>query len=175
MRPLKDWEKLLRDRMRREIAQNAAVIGGAKKRIERLQLDIAKAKDASSRKALEDELRTAIEEMPAELRAPRLYTGDVTPERLQSLLVEHNEAMSVFSDEPGIFAVLGGAYSGGQVMLDVFLQGYSGMAVRVDRAGRVAHLDRPALTFGLLLQNEVLRDVAGNPRFRGSGLLVPST
>jgi hypothetical protein len=172
MWPLKDWEKLLRERMRREIAQNIAVIGGAKKRIERLQHSIARAKSTEARKEHEDELRNEIEAMPTELRAPRLYTGDVTPERLQSLLVEHNEAMSVFSDEPGIFAVMGGAYSGGALMLDVFLQSYSGMSVRVDRAGRVAHLDRPALTFGLLLQNDVLKDVAGNPRFRGSGLLA---
>ena len=44
--------------------------------------------------------------------------------------------------------------------------------MRVDRAGRCAHLDQPALTFGLLLQPAVLADVASSSRFRDTGLLA---
>ena len=47
--PLVHWEKLLRDRMRGEIAKVNAQRAVAKKRIERLQVDAAKAKDASER------------------------------------------------------------------------------------------------------------------------------
>jgi replicative DNA helicase len=44
--------------------------------------------------------------------------------------------------------------------------------MRVDRASRSAHVDKPALSFGLLMQPDVLAEVADNRRFRGSGLLA---
>lgn len=110
--------------------------------------------------------------MPQELRAPRLFTGDVTAERLQALLVEHSERMAVLSDEAGIFLIMAGMYSGGMASLDVFLQGHAGTPMRVDRADRAAHVDRPALSFGLALQPGVLAEVASSRRFRDSGLLA---
>lgn len=166
------WEKLERDR-RPEIARNAAARMVAKKRIEKLTKDAVNAENDEDRerlrKLIEDEENT----MPAEIIAPRLYTGDVTAERLQALLVEHGERMSVLSDEAGIFLIMAGMYSGGMASLDVFLQGHAGTPMRVDRAGRSAHVDKPALTFGLALQPGVLADVANSRRFRDSGLLAP--
>ncbi len=45
--------------------------------------------------------------------------------------------------------------------------------LRVDRRSRPAeHIDRPALTLGLAVQPEVLRDIAQMPGFRGKGLLA---
>jgi putative DNA primase/helicase len=44
--------------------------------------------------------------------------------------------------------------------------------MRVDRATRAVHVDRPALSFGLLVQPGTLADVAGSKRFRDSGLLA---
>jgi putative DNA primase/helicase len=110
--------------------------------------------------------------MPDELRAPRLFVGDVTLERLQALLVEHGGRMSILSDEPGIFLILAGLYNGGSANFDVALQGHAGSPLRVDRAGRSAYVDRPALSFGLLLQPGILADVASSRRFRDSGLLA---
>ena len=170
--PLVYWEKLLRDRMRGDIARVNAKRAVAKKRIERLQQDGAKAKDASERAAITAEIEREEIEMPDELRAPRLFSGDTTAERLQSMLVEHGERMAVHSDESGIFLVMAGIYNGGVANLDVFLQGHAGSAMRVDRAGRSAHVDQPALSFGLLLQPGVLSEVAGSRRFRDSGLLA---
>jgi putative DNA primase/helicase len=80
--------------------------------------------------------------------------------------------MAVLSDEAGIFLIMAGMYSGGMASLDVFLQGHAGTAMRVDRAGRLAHVDKPALSFGLALQPGVLADVASRQRFRDSGLLA---
>ena len=54
--PLVYWEKLLRDRMRGDIAKANAQRAVAKKRIERLQQDGAKAKDASERAAITAEI-----------------------------------------------------------------------------------------------------------------------
>lgn len=110
--------------------------------------------------------------MPDELRAPRLFTGDTTAERLQAMLVEHRERMAVHSDEAGIFLIMAGIYNGGSANIDVFLQGHAGSPMRVDRAGRSAHVDKPALSFGLMLQPGVMSEVASSRRFRDSGLLA---
>ena len=170
--PLVHWEKLLRDRMRGDIARVNATRAVAKKRIEKLQQDAAKAKDGGERAQLTAEIEREETEMPEELRAPRLFTGDTTPERLQAMLVEHGERMAVLSDEAGIFQIMAGLYNGGAANLDVFLQGHAGTPMRVDRAGRSAHVDQPALSFGLLLQPGVMADVASSRRFRDTGLLA---
>ena len=170
--PLVHWEKLLRDRMRSEIARINATRAVAKKRIERLLQDAAKAKDASEREQIRAEIEREETDMPEEARAPRLFTGDTTAERLQALLVEHGERMAVHSDESGIFLIMAGIYSGGAANIDVFLQGHAGTPMRVDRAGRSAHVDQPALSFGLLLQPGVMAEVASSRRFRDSGLLA---
>lgn len=166
------WEKLLRDRMRRDIARVNATRAVAKKRIEKLLQDAAKAKDASEREAIRADIESEEMGMPEEIRAPRLFTGDTTAERLQALLVEHGERMAVLSDEAGIFLIMAGLYTGGAANIDVFLQGHAGTAMRVDRAGRLAHVDKPALSFGLLIQPDIMSEAAGSARFRGSGLLA---
>lgn len=170
--PLVYWEKLERDRLRSEIARTTAARLVAKKRIEKLTKDAVNAENEADRERIRKLIQEEEEAMPPEIRAPRLFTGDVTAERLQALLVEHGERMSVLSDEAGIFLIMAGMYSGGMASLDVFLQGHAGTPMRVDRADRCAHIDKPALTFGLALQPGVLADVASSRRFRDSGLLA---
>ena len=170
--PLIRWEKLERDRMRAEIARAWAAREVALKRIEKLKMDAAKAKTPEERQLVQNEIQREREETPAEIFAPRIFTGDITSERLQQLLVEQDERMTVLTDEAGIFGIMAGQYSGGTASLDVFLQGHSGTAMRVDRAGRLAHLDRPALSFGLALQPGMLTEAAKSGRFRDSGLLA---
>lgn len=170
--PLLHWEKLLRDRMRPDIAKVNATRAVAKKRIERLLQDAARAKEPAEREAIRLEIEREETETPAELYAPRLFSSDVTGERLQALLVEHGGRMAVLSDEAGIFQIMAGMYNGGAANNDVFLQGHAGSAMRVDRAGRFAHIDKPALSFGLLIQPATLADVASSSKFRNNGLLA---
>lgn len=168
--PLTYWEKLMRDRLRDDIAKVNAKRAVAKKRSEKLLLDAGKAKDEHERRALESEVQREELEMPDELRAPRLYTGDATAERVQQMLVEHGERMAVVSDEAGIFLVMAGLYNGGAANIDVWLQGHAGSPMRVDRGGRAAHVDKPAVSICLAIQPGVLSEVAGNRRFRDSGI-----
>ncbi|MEU7868033.1 DUF3987 domain-containing protein [Dactylosporangium sp. NPDC049140] len=103
---------------------------------------------------------------------PRLIADDVTSEQAASLLAEQGGRLAVLSAEGGIFATLAGRYSGAP-NLEVFLKGHAGDMLRVDRRSRPAeHVDRPALTLGLAIQPEVLRDIASMPGFRGKGLLA---
>lgn len=166
------WEKLERDRMRGDIARNAAAREVAEKRIERLKADAAKASTAEDREALTAEIQREKELMPLELRALRLFSGDINSEGLQRSLVENDGMLSVLTDEGGIFAVMAGMHTGGLSSLDVFLQAHAGTHLRVDRAGRSAYVDRPALSFGMALQPGILRDAAKSRKFRDSGLMA---
>lgn len=170
--PLLRYEKLERDRLRPEVVRAASTRLVTKKRIEALALRASKTPDRDDREQLRKEIEEEELGMPKDLCYPRLFTGDCTPERVQQLLCEHGERMAVLSDEAGIFQILAGQYSGGMANIDAFLQAYSGSPVRVDRAGREAHVDRPALSFALMLQPGVLADVASSKRFRDSGLLA---
>ena len=170
--PLVHWEKLERDRLRRDIVSVNAARAVAKKRIEKLIRDASNADSDEARQRLREEIEREEEAMPVEIHAPKLFTGDVTSERLQSLLVMQGERMSVLTDEAGIFLIMSGIYSGGNASIDVFLQAHAGSPVRVDRAEREAYLERPALSFGLALQPGILADVASGRRFRDSGLLA---
>jgi putative DNA primase/helicase len=67
--PLVHWEELLRDRMRSAIIRTSATRAVAKKRIERLLQDAAKAKDESEREGIRNEIAREETDMPDEARA----------------------------------------------------------------------------------------------------------
>ncbi len=172
--PLIDWEVEQSEKLKVEIADTATKIAVNRKAIDRLEGEASKAKDAAERRVLIEEINKLKADTPEELREPRLWTNDITPERLQSLMVDHGEKMGLLSDEGGIFEIMGGLYSNGNANLDVFNKAHAGSAVRVDRGGRTVYLQKPALTFGLAIQPEVLNGFgSGNKRrFRGIGTLA---
>ncbi|MFG1605871.1 DUF3987 domain-containing protein [Actinoplanes sp. NPDC049265] len=103
---------------------------------------------------------------------PQLVADDVTSETAQQILAAQGGRIAVLSPEGGIFATMAGRYSG-TPNLEVFLKGHAGDMMRVDRLSRDGgHVDKPALTMGLAVQPEILRDIAGMPGFRGLGLLA---
>ncbi len=171
LKPVLLKEAKLADQMRPEIVERDTLRKISQRRAEKLQADAAKEDSPVRRGEIVAEITDLAEQTPDELRPPRFFTGDVTPERLQGMLVEHDGRMSVVSDEGGIFAVLAGLYSGGESVVDVALQAYSGSPVRVDRGSRTAVIDRPALTFGLGMQPGLLQDMAptAKRKFRSSG------
>ena len=170
--PFNHWEKLHADRKRPEIARVNAARRVAKKRIERLEQDAAKAKDASEVESIRAEIERVELETPEEIRPPRLFTSDATPERIQSMVVDYAGRMAVLSDEAAIFLAMGGLYSGGKANIDVVLQGHAAGTLRADRATRSAHVDRVAVSMGLLIQPGTLADFAKSSVMRENGLLA---
>ncbi|MDP1918595.1 MAG: YfjI family protein [Myxococcales bacterium] len=111
-----------------------------------------------------DEASEASEQLKALKKAgtpaPRLWATDVTDERLASLMQENGGHAAVWSAEPKLFRVAGGAYTkGGGPATDVLLQAYSGDQVRVERqmAGSI-RVDRPRLTVALESQLKPVQD-----------------
>ena len=170
--PALDWEKVLADRMRRQIARNEAVRSTTLKRIEALKQQAGKA-DEGELKRLREDIEALELSMPDEIRPPLLFTEDVTPETLQRLLAENGGRMSILSDEPGIFRILGGLYGGGGgASLEVFLKSYTGSALKVARASRTVFVVCPCLSMALMIQPDLLAELAGSNQFRGSGLMA---
>lgn len=173
-RPLKLWERRVSKAVRSALDQAETERAVNEKRIAKLRNDAANCDDDTARKAKVAEVGELQAAMPPEIYPPRLWTGDVTPERLEAMLVEQRGRMAVLSDEAAILAVLSGLYSDGMAKLDVFLQAQCAQDIRVDRASREAHIERPALSFGLAIQPGMLEELpdAARRRLRHSGLLA---
>jgi putative DNA primase/helicase len=170
--PLTLWESEQAKRLTPEIKKAEHHRDINLKAIEALKLKAAK--PDADRKEILRQISEIEEETPDEIIRPRLYADDVTPERLQGLLAEHKGRMALLSDEGGIFEIMAGLYSGGKVNMNVFLQAHAGSSIRVNRQGRDIDIPRPALTFGLAVQPDVIGELAtGNKtRFRGNGTLA---
>ncbi len=173
--PLIEWEREKARDMEAAIRKARTKRDINLKQIEQIKNKAAKSETTELEKEnfLNDIMRIE-RDTPDEIHAPRIFSDDVTPERLQGLLSDNGERMALLSDEGGVFEVMAGLYNNGRVNMNVFLQGHAGSPVRVDRQGRTVVLDKPALTFGLAVQPEVISDLAeGNKsRFRGNGTLA---
>ena len=142
----------------------------AKKVLERKKAAIIE--KVSKGKAAEKELEEVGEEIAnfVEMYPLRLYTDDVTTEKLTSLLAESGGTAGLVSAEGGIFDLLAGIYSK-NVNIDVFLKAHAGDSLRVDRIGRSSEtIQHPALTVLLAVQPSVLSGMMQNSTFRGRGL-----
>lgn len=170
--PMLGWEKLLADRARRPIARNEAVRSTTLKRIEALKQQAGKA-DESELRRLRDDIEALELSMPDEIRPPLLFCEDVTPETLQRLLAENGGRISILSDEAGIFRILGGLYGGGNgASLEVFLKSYTGSVMKVARASRTVFVASPCLSMALMIQPDLVAELAGSNQFRSSGLMA---
>ena len=105
---------------------------------------------------------------------PRLIADDITPEAAASLLADQGGQAAIFSAEGGLFDIIAGRYSQrGIPNYDLWLKAHSGDPVRIDRKSRAPeYIPRPAITLGLMIQPRILAAIAGNPEFRGRGLLA---
>lgn len=173
--PLMQWEHEQAELLNPKIKEISLRRDINLKQIDQLKVKAAKPDTQSSER--EEYLRQIIKiqnETPDEVISPRLWTDDVTPERLQMLMADNGERIALLSDEGGIFEVMAGLYSDGRVNLNVFLQGHAGAPVRVDRQGRTVTLNKPALSFGLAVQPDIISDLAQGEkkRFRGNGTLA---
>lgn len=173
--PLTSWETQQAEALKEQAALVRHERDIILRSIDSIKSSVSKANTAEEerRKALA-EIRRLTESMPPEIVIPRLWVDDVTPERLQNLMADNGERISVISAEGGIFEVIAGLYNGGRSNINVILQSHAGEPVRVERQGRSVTMQKPALTFGLAVQPEIISDLAsGNKaRFRGNGMLA---
>lgn len=125
--------------------------------------------DARSR-ALADAVEAALSAdaitVPVE---PRLVADDATVQQVATILAQQGGRLAVLSDEGTIFENVAGRYSGAP-NAEVFLKGYTGTQLRVDRGDRHEHVPNPALTLGLTIQPTVVDELP--EKLRGNGFLA---
>ncbi len=171
VRPLHDFEQGLAEELRAPV--QAALVGREIKQRElKKAIDVAARTGAPTDRQQAAELAIEFERERVPV-IPRLVVDDVTPERLAAMLAEQGGRLALLSAEGGLFEVVGGRYSDGVPNLDVLLKSHPGDDLRVDRVGRgPVHVRHPALTLGVAVQPDVIRELARKPVFRGSGLLA---
>ncbi len=126
-----------------------------------LEARIGKARSALEKSShdmsLRDELHRLAEEASKPVKAvPQLAVGDVTGEQLGQMLQEQDERLAVLSPEDTLWQHAGGRYNKESPSIEVYLSGYSGEEVRVNRASRKVMLRSPSLTICVAMQPAVL-------------------
>ena len=103
---------------------------------------------------------------------PELFGGnDATPESIEMAMAQQGGAFSWLDDEGGLFTMTAGRYSakGQATNLSVFLKGHDGQTpIKVKRGSRPeVHVERPALTIGVLAQPSAFGDFVASDTGRG--------
>jgi hypothetical protein len=173
IRPIYELEQRLREQATETIQTALVQRRAAEAALDKAEKAAANApaeqRDSAITEAIEAALSAAAIDVPAE---PKLVVDDITPERVASVLAEQSGRLAILSDEGTIFSIIAGRYSG-NVNTNVFLKGYSGTQLRVDRAARPAELvENPALTLGLTVQPAVIEELGNTAMLRGSGFLA---
>jgi hypothetical protein len=101
-----------------------------------------------------------------------LMLNDVTPEKFGVVLSEVG-AVTIASDEGGVFSTFGGRYNNGVANIDLLMKSHSGEAASVDRIGRGRTvIDEPACTMVMAVQPDVLIEATKRSEFRNRGGLA---
>lgn len=170
--PLSEWERKRKEELQPIVEKTISENKTLDSKVKELRRKAA-ALQSNEYERIKDEITELEMQIREPAVIPQLWTGDITPENLGTLMADNNECSALLSDEAGIFDILSGRYSSGIPNLDLFLQAHSGSAVRVNRGSRPpVFLDHPALTMGLTPQPDVLAGLAKTPAFRGRGLVA---
>ncbi|MCB1114174.1 MAG: DUF3987 domain-containing protein [Chlamydiia bacterium] len=162
-----------------KISEHVKQFGNHDSKIKTLETKInlirQKAAKASTQETYEihqqkiEQLELDIKEMSRPLQ---MWTSDITPERLGTLMAQNNGAMSILSDEGNIFDIMAGLYSRGKSNIDIFLKGFSGGSVRIDRGNKSqANITEALISIGITVQPSVINNLCKNEILKGKGLL----
>ena len=168
--PLDEWEASAV----RRFGERFAALSAEKRILEARARAAEKRASAKNDPALRDEaIRMAQEAALFRVAAtPQCFVDDITTERIVGVMQEQGGKIALFSDEGGIFDIMGGLYASGALKIDAYLKAYDGKAIRVDRVGRASEIvHEPALTMCLAVQPAIIRSLGQNTAMRGRGLL----
>ena len=176
-KPLADYEKSQSERLVSEVAASESEWRRMKKRLDGLENKYANAASDEQRDRLKDEANRLAKELSAYevKRLPRILAQDVTAERTATLMADNDGRIAIFSAEGELFQIIAGRYSGGSPNMEVYLKGHAGDLMRVDRQNKESKpvfIERPALTIGLCVQPDVLRELPSVKGLQGRGLLA---
>lgn len=174
IRPVQEYEQLVIERMRSDIAEAKTEYEVMEGSLKRLKDQAMKAKNQFDRDDLTRQavdIAQKLERMPVP-KSLRMIADDATPEELGRLLHNQGGRISIISDEGDVFDMMAGKYSSGKPNIGIYLRAHAGGDIIVDRVGRPdVIVRRAAITFGLCVQPESLQGLTANKVFKGRGLL----
>lgn len=154
MAPIFDLDRELNEKHSKRFARDSEDRKVLESRIAKARSALEKNTHDSSALA---ELHRLAEEASTPVKAiPQLAVGDVTGEQLGQMLQEQDERLAVLSPEDTLWQHAGGRYNKESPSIEVYLSGYSGEEVRVNRASRKVMLRNPSLTICVAMQPAVL-------------------
>jgi hypothetical protein len=169
--PLTEWEKRKRVEFDPLIKARRIERENIQARIKTLRKDYGRA-SSEDLQAISDEIMDLENSLEPELVSPQIWAQDCTPENAGQIMARNDERLTILAAEGGVLDTLGGRYSSGVANLDLFLQGYSGDSVKVNRTSRAdIFLNKPALSLGLMPQPQVIGGTASKPEFKGRGFI----
>lgn len=131
MQPLVEYEQEQAADLKDAITQAESERKTELKIIDGLRNKVVKIADLNERKQpISDiaEMEANLTDIPT---LPRLWTDDITPERLATLMAENYERMGILSAEGGVFGIMAGRYSNGSPNLNIFLKSHAQAPVGV--------------------------------------------
>lgn len=171
-KPLAEYEAMETKRLAPIVREESRKIDLIKKKIAKLEQKFMNENNEQKCEVIQREIEAEYKKLPLsasdKTTPPRFFTSDVTPEKLAALMAVHNEKMAVLSAEGGeVISMMLGLYSG-KIQIDLYLKGYSGDNVTIDRKNSDSIiLKNPTLTVGLMVQPSVIRELPSNFSDRG--------
>lgn len=173
-KPVFDFESELREIMRDEVVASQSEKRLLEKELEHAERRAAKADDTVQYGEWREKAKEAAKKL-AELDVlynPQLIADDVTAEALAQILYEQNEKLYACASEGDLFSILGGRYGDGKPNFKIWLSGYDGSPIIINRkTSGMIRLERPLISLGLTFQPGVLKDLRKTPQFEEQGLI----
>lgn len=159
-KPLRQYEKELREKMELPVENRKAERSALEKRKDALEREYAKDQSPEYLEEIKD-INKRLHDNP-ELYLPTLTADDVTPEALVSLMHENGGKISILSAEGDLFERFRNKNSD-QIKIDVYLKPYTGDLIRTDRKSRDTEIiEHPTMTICITAQPSVIKEL---PRF----------
>lgn len=175
-RPIRAWQ----DEKRADYEKSRNLYLQEKQAKEEKQANLRKAlanlkTDPQEKQQYHEELKAITDEL-TELQAPispDFIVADTTMEALADLMKKTGGSAGVFGSEGDFFKIITGLYNHGVCSnLQLILNAYDGDSYMMRRVTRDTYLQRPLLSFCLMLQPNLYQETFANAELRGRGLLA---
>lgn len=168
--PIQSWDLEQREIKKAEIKRQQAERLNQEELIKRVRQQAAREENELERRILFDKVLKMTDELQEVEAFPATFTTDATPEALSQKIAEQDGRFAVLSDEAGILEVMNGLYSEGKANLDIYLKGWDGGAMRIDR--KTSSIDcNPYLSVVLAIQPKIVFNLGKKSALQGNGLM----
>lgn len=170
-KPLEIWEREARE-ICAPILENARLEAEVYQDEKRMLMQKRRnSKDPAEKAQILKEIQDVGSKIKSIPQEPQLIAEDTTSEALAEVLAANHGFIGIFSAEGGLFDTIGGRYSDGVPNCDIYLKGYSGESLRINRkTSPPIYIERCQIAIGMSMQPDLLKNRRAGEVFRSKGL-----